>query len=215
MRLDTDSSRSYTSIYLNNSSQNEWVRETHNYTSSTWLVNSALTMKCSVWLLLDVLGFLLLKWEKQDWVFGKFYVLRLGMRKCNPTSLIFTFLCFIQFHIYPAEYHASDTMKAEETLTTSLTIMSFGRNVLWFFKVNLLILTNTTSLSRLTAKNPCSQVTILISFQIIATLWFHKEITEVELRFCRCAQLSGNIFYCENSNHCTTWECNLWFKMTH
>ena len=30
----------------------------------------------------------------------KFYVLELGMRRCNPTSLTFRFLCFIKFQIY-------------------------------------------------------------------------------------------------------------------
>ena len=36
-------------------------------------------------------------------MFGKFYVHGLGMRRCNPTSLTFTFLCFIQFQIYPTD----------------------------------------------------------------------------------------------------------------
>ena len=52
---------------------------------------------------MDVLWFLLQKSEKQNLVFRKFYVLRLGRRRCNPTSLIFTFLCFIQFKMYPAD----------------------------------------------------------------------------------------------------------------
>ena len=50
LKLDVDSNPSYTSIYLNNSSQNEWVQETHSYTSSTQLVTSVLTMKRFVWL---------------------------------------------------------------------------------------------------------------------------------------------------------------------
>ena len=36
-------------------------------------------------------------------MFGKFYVLGLGMRRCNPTSLTFRFLCFIKFQIYLAD----------------------------------------------------------------------------------------------------------------
>ena len=36
-------------------------------------------------------------------MFGKFYVLGSGMRRCNPTSLTFRFLCFIKFQIYSAD----------------------------------------------------------------------------------------------------------------
>ena len=36
-------------------------------------------------------------------MFEKFYVLGSGMRRCNPTSLTFRFLCFIKFQIYPTD----------------------------------------------------------------------------------------------------------------
>ena len=66
---------------------------------------------------MEVLGFLLLKLEKEDWVFGKFYVLGLGMRRCNPTSLIFRFLCFIKFQTYPADMETVKGYSWEEKWT--------------------------------------------------------------------------------------------------
>ena len=46
-------------------------------------------------------------------MFGKFYVLRLGRRRCNPTSLIFTFLCFIKFQIYLADMETLNIVDME------------------------------------------------------------------------------------------------------
>ena len=62
---------------------------------------------------LEVLGILLLKWEKEDWVFGKFYVLGSGMRRCNPTSLTSRFLCFIKFQIYLADMETLNVANME------------------------------------------------------------------------------------------------------
>jgi hypothetical protein len=98
-------------------------------------------------------------------------------------------------------YHASNTMRAEETLTTSCTVCSSIRNVLWISEVNLLTSANSTSPSWLTSRNPWTQITVLVRFQIVCFLCaFFKETVEVEFYFCCCA------YTCCYISWCTTWE---------
>lgn len=93
-------------------------------------------------------------------------------------------------------YHASKTIGAEETLTTSCTSSSSNRHVLRILQVNFLR-TRTTGPSRFTSRNPWRQITVLVRFQVVGLLWWcsGEKTMEVEFYFCCRAQSFHEISY--------------------